>query len=149
MCTYVGIDVAKSELVVHALPQELCRSFANSPQGLALLLEWLQQLGDTRTVFEASGGYEQALLQVLFEAGLSAERLSANRPRELAKALGLKAKTDAIDARLLAVAAQLLPASPSVPLPEKTALLRQWLQVRNALVGERDSHRRQIGRAHV
>lgn len=78
-----------------------------------------QEIGSARVVFEATGGYERALLKALFAAGLVAERLSANRPRELARALGLKAKTDAIDARVLAVAAQLLPASPSTPLPEK------------------------------
>ena len=144
MNTYVGIDIAKAELVAHALPQEQQRSFANTAAGLTELVCWLQEIGSTRVVFEATGGYERPLLKVLFEAGLAAERLSANRPRELARALGLKAKTDAIDARVLAVAAQLLPASPSAPLPEKTALLREWLQARSALVSERDAHRRRI-----
>jgi len=144
MNTYVGIDIAKAELVAHALPQELRRSFANTSDGLTDLICWLQEIGSARVVFEATGGYERALLKALFAAGLVAERLSANRPRELARALGLKAKTDAIDARVLAVAAQLLPASPSTPLPEKTALLREWLQARSALVSERDAHRRRI-----
>ena len=144
MNTYVGIDIAKAELVAHALPQEQQRSFANNAVGLTDLVCWLQEIGSTRVVFEATGGYERALLKALFDAHLPAERLSANRPRELARALGLKAKTDAIDARVLAVAAQLLPASPSKPLPEKTALLREWLQARSALVSERDAHRRRI-----
>jgi len=144
MSSYVGIDVAKLELVVHVLPQEQGRIFANSAVGLAELVAWLQQMPCQRIVFEASGGYEQTLLKGLNQANLPAVRLSAQRPRELARALGVKAKTDALDARVLAVAAQLLPAAVSEPLPETTAILREWLQLRSALVGERDSHRRRL-----
>lgn len=67
MNTYVGIDIAKAELVAHALPQEQQRSFANSAVGLTELLFWLQEIGSTRVVFEATGGYERPLLKVLFE----------------------------------------------------------------------------------
>ncbi len=65
MSSYVGIDVAKLELVVHVLPQEQGRIFANSAVGLAELVVWLQQMPCQRIVFEASGGYEQALLKCL------------------------------------------------------------------------------------
>lgn len=144
MNSYVGIDVAKSELVVHVLPQERGRTFANSAAGLAELVSWLQQLACQRIVLEASGGYEQALLKCLHQAALPAVRLCARRPRELARALGVKAKTDALDARVLAVAAQLLPAALTEPLPDATATLRQWLQLRTAFVAERDRHRRRL-----
>ncbi|TDB28298.1 hypothetical protein ATCM_11870 [Stenotrophomonas sp. ATCM1_4] len=144
MSIHVGIDVAKNELVVHALPQEQRRCFANSAQGRAELVAWLSALGADRVLFEASGGYEASLLLVLHEAALPAVRISADRPRQLAQALGLKAKTDALDARMLAVAAQLLPAPVSKPLPEATERLRQCVHLRTALVGERDSHRRRL-----
>ena len=144
MGSYVGIDVAKLELVAHVLPQGLGRIFVNSAAGLAELVAWLQQMPCQRIVFEASGGYEQALLKSLHQANLPAVRLSAQRPRELAHALGVKAKTDALDARVLAVAAQLLPAASTEPLPETTAILREWLQLRSAFVSERDSHRRRL-----
>lgn len=144
MNTYVGIDVSKDELVVHVLPAELNRAFPNTDTGLAELLGWLLSLDCRRVVFEASGGYERDLLEVLHQAGLAAVRLPARRPRELARALGLKAKTDALDARVLAVAAQLLPAPTTSPPTASMQALREWLQLRNALVGERDSHRRRL-----
>lgn len=144
MSSYVGIDVAKLELVVHVLPQEQGNVFANSAAGLTELVSWLQQMPCQRIVFEASGGYEQALLKRLHQVNLPAVRLPAQRPRELARALGVKAKTDALDARVLAVAAQLLPAALTEPLPETTAILREWLQLRSAFVSERDSHRRRV-----
>ncbi|MCG8276744.1 IS110 family transposase [Stenotrophomonas sp. NLF4-10] len=142
MNTCVGVDVSKDELVVHVLPTEAARMFPNHAQGRADLLGWLLPQPQVRVVFEASGGYECDLLDTLHRAGLNAVRLPPRRPRELAKALGLKAKTDAIDARVLAVAAQLLPAAPTVPLSAATQTLREWLHVRTALVNERDSLRR-------
>ena len=145
MSTHVGIDVSKDELVVHTLPSELSGAFPNNSAGLIDLLAWLLPLDCDRIVFEASGGYERDLLEALHRAGLPAVRLSARRPRALATALGLRAKTDALDARLLAVAAQWLPAPATQPPSAPLQALREWLQLRSALVGERDSHRR---RAH-
>jgi len=143
MNTYAGVDVAKDELVVHVLPTELNRTFPNTPAGRTELLTWLPQACQ-RVVFEASGGYEQGLLRALHQAGVVAVRLPAHRPRELAKALGLKAKTDALDARVLAVAAQVLPAPPTPPLPQASQSLREWLHLRAVLVTERDGYRRRL-----
>lgn len=144
MNTHVGIDVSKHELVVHALPSERGALFPNDRSGLIDLLDWLRPLACARIVFEASGGYEQDLLEALSAAGMPAVRLSARRPRALATALALKAKTDKLDARVLAIAAQWLPA-PATLLPSAPQrALREWLQLRTALVGERDGHRRRI-----
>lgn len=144
MNTYAGVDVAKDELVVHVLPTDLNRTFPNTPDGRTRLLGWLQPQACRRVVFEASGGYEQGLLRALHQAGMVAMRLPAHRPRALAKALGLKAKTDALDARVLAMAAQVLPAPPTTPLPEATQSLREWLHLRSVLVSERDGYRRRL-----
>lgn len=144
MNTYVGIDVSKDELVVHALPSERGALFPNDRSGLIDLLDWLRPLACARIVFEASGGYEQDLLEALSAAGMPAVRLSARRPRALATALALKAKTDRLDARVLAIAAQWLPAPATLPPSAPQRALREWLQLRTALVGERDGHRRRI-----
>lgn len=148
MNTYVGVDVAKDELVVHVLPTDLGQSFLNTTDGLTELLGWLLPQACQRVVFEASGGYEHALLHALHQAGLDAVRLPAHRPRNLAKALGLKAKTDAVDARVLAVAAQLLPAVATTPLPAAAQAVREWLHLRNVLVKERDGYRRRHPQHH-
>ena len=144
MNSYVGIDVSKGELVVHVLPTQQDRVFPNTAQGLVGLVGWLMELDCQRIAFEASGGYERDLLDLLHQAGLEAVRLPARRPRDLAKALGLKAKTDALDARVLALAAQVLPAATTPPVTAPMQDLREWLQLRTALVQERDNHRRRI-----
>ena len=144
MCTHVGIDVSKAELAVHVLPHGLQQVFPNSTQGRQELIQWLQPQQCRNVAFEASGGYERELLEALYQAGLPASRLPAQRPRALARALGGKAKTDPVDAQVLAMAAQLLPISASVPLPVQAQELREWLQLRTALVTERDSHRRRL-----
>ena len=147
MKTYVGVDVAKDELVVHVLPAELNRAFPNTPEGLTDLLGWLLPHACERVVFEASGGYERDLLEVLHQAGLVAVRLPAKRPRDLARALGLNAKTDALDARVLAIAAQWLPLVPTPPLSSAAQSLREWLHLRRVLVTERDGYRRRLPQA--
>lgn len=144
MNSYVGIDVSKDELVVHVLPAEQTSVFPNTASGLAGLVSWLGELQCQRVAFEASGGYERDLLDRLHQVGLAAVRLPARRPRDLAKALGLKAKTDALDARVLALAAQLLPGASTSPVTAPMQELREWLQLRTALVQERDNHRRRI-----
>lgn len=144
MSTMAGVDVAKDELVVHVLPGEQRQTFANTPEGLVELLSWLHAQGAQRVVFEASGGYERALLHAVDQAGLEPVRLSAYRARELAKALGLKAKTDAVDARLLAMAGQLLPMRRTTPPSAATELLRKWLHLRSVQIQYRDDHRRRL-----
>ncbi|WP_010340272.1 IS110 family transposase, partial [Xanthomonas sacchari] len=109
MRRYIGIDVSKAELVIHVLPDEQTWTQPNTPQGQRALAQRLAELGCERIVLEASGGYEHAVLQVLREANLPAVRMAADRPRKLAQALGLHAKTDVLDARLLAIAAQHIP----------------------------------------
>jgi len=139
---FVGIDVSKAELAMHVLPDGLAWTQANTPEGHACLVQCLAQMGCERIVLEASGGYEQAVLQALSQAGLPVVRLPAHRPRALAQALGLKAKTDALDARLLAMAAQCIHAQPTAVLPAPLQALRELLHLRSTLVAQRDAQRR-------
>ncbi|MET7144001.1 transposase [Xanthomonas sp. PPL139] len=144
MRRFVGIDVAKAELVIHVLPEGHTWTQPNTAQERRALAQRLTGLDCERIVLEASGGYEHALLRVLREADLPAARVAADRPRNLAKALGLHAKTDALDARLLAIAAQHIPATPTAVLPEHLQSLRELLDLRDTLVGQRDAHRRRL-----
>jgi len=99
---FVGIDVSKDVLDVHVRPDGTARPFANTPEGLDALLEWLRSLGLTLIVVEASGGYERALLTALSLGGLPVSLVNPKRVRDFAKAIGRLAKTDRLDAAVLA-----------------------------------------------
>ena len=100
---FVGIDVAKDKL-------DLARSdakdkgllvFANDPQGIAQILQQLTAASPARIVIESTGGLERPLLEALLDAGLPVALVNPNRVRHLAMGLGILAKTDPIDARVL------------------------------------------------
>jgi len=98
----VGIDVAKDWLDVAVLGEKRTRKFASTKKGIRDLVRWMGQFQPTLIVVEASGGYEEALVLALFEAGLPVALVSPQRVRQYARAKGQLAKTDPLDARLLA-----------------------------------------------
>jgi transposase len=99
---FVGIDVSKDRLDVAVLGEKNTIQFANTKRGIARLVQQMQVLQPKLIVVEATGGYEEALVLALFEAGLPVALVSPQRVRQYAKAKGLLAKTDRIDAQLLA-----------------------------------------------
>lgn len=98
----VGIDVSKDRYDVAILGEKHTRQFANTKKEIGKLVRWLSRLQPQRIVVEASGGYEEALVLALFEAGLPVALVSPQRVRQYAKAKGRLAKTDPLDAQLLA-----------------------------------------------
>lgn len=128
---FLGIDVSKDRLDVHVRPDGTTRSFDNTTDGLDALLEWLRSLGATLIVVEASGGYERALLTTLSLGGLPVSLVNPKRVRDFAKALGRLAKTDALDADVLAQFAQML-RPPAWTMPTADASKLQALVVRRA-----------------
>ena len=98
----VGIDVSKGTLDAYLLPLEQERQFANTPAGHGELVDWLVASGVELAAMEASGGYEKAAGKHLREAGLEVEIVDPKRVRYFAKAQGEWAKTDRIDARIIA-----------------------------------------------
>lgn len=99
---YVGIDVAKDKLDVAVLGQRATSEAPNTKKGITALVKKMCQLQPTLIVVEATGGYEEALVLSLFEAGLAVALVSPQRVRQYAKARGLLAKTDKLDAQNLA-----------------------------------------------
>lgn len=99
---HVGIDVSKDILDLAILEQNSVKQYSNAAAGIADLVAEMQQLSPAMIVVEATGGYERAVVQDLFEAGLPVARVSANRVRQYARAKGLLAKTDRLDALNLA-----------------------------------------------
>jgi transposase len=99
---FVGIDVGKETLEVALYDQAGIRSFANTPEGHEELLAYLQPLSPTLIVLEASGGFELEAMLALMRQGLPVSVVNPARVRNFAKAHGFMAKTDPIDAQLLA-----------------------------------------------
>jgi transposase len=101
--TYVGIDVAKDQLdLARSNDPERVLTFANDPAGIARIVELLAAQPPAAIVVESTGSLERPLLVALLEAGLPAALVHPGRVRYFAKGLGILAKTDAIDAHVLA-----------------------------------------------
>lgn len=103
MTVCAGIDVSKDHLDWTVGSMGEVRQVPNTPAGVRRLVRKLQRLELERVVLEATGGYERLLFQALVDAGLPVVRVNPKRVRDFGKGLGILAKNDAIDARLLAV----------------------------------------------
>lgn len=106
--SFVGIDVSKDALDVHRLPDGATRRFDNTPQGLAALVAWLRSPGPALIAVEATGGYERPAVAALCLGGLPVAVVNPKRVRGFAQALGRRARTDALDAAVLAAFAHQL-----------------------------------------
>src|SRR6187455_1327804 len=100
---YVGIDVAKASLAMATWPAGAQWTTTQSEADLSALVARLRQLAPRLIVLEASGGYEALLAGQLAAAGLPVVVVNPRQVRDFARALGQLAKTDPLDARLLAL----------------------------------------------
>jgi transposase len=101
--TCVGIDVSKDRLDVHALPSGKAFAVARDGKGLENLVERLSALDVSLIVLEATGGFETIVVAALAAAGLPLAVVNPRQIRNFAKALGKLAKTDALDAEVIAL----------------------------------------------
>ncbi|MGH8773296.1 MAG: IS110 family transposase [Burkholderiales bacterium] len=99
---FVGIDVSKERLDIASLPEEACLKTAYSEAGIAKLIEWVGALDPTLVVLEATGGLETRVACALAAAGLPVTVVNPRQVRDFAKATGKLAKTDRLDAKILA-----------------------------------------------
>jgi transposase len=104
--TFVGIDVAKAELVITVRPALDRWTEPNTDAGIAALVTRLTAVSPELIVLEATGGYERAVTAALVERGLRAVIVNPRQVRAFAKATGQAAKTDRIDADVLALFAE-------------------------------------------
>jgi transposase len=132
--SWIGIDVAKATLDLHFLPSGQAHSLANSPAGYRQLLKLLPAPGACRIVLEATGGYERQLVAELLDAGFHVAVVNPKRVRDFARALGLAAKTDRLDARVLALFAEKVQPAPAQKTPEKQAEIQQLVARRRQLI---------------
>jgi transposase len=104
--SYVGIDVSKDRLDVAVLGERQEKQMSNTQDGITQLVKWMQELQPELIVVEATGGYQRAVVDALFHAGLPVAVVNPARVRQFARACGLLAKTDKLDAQVLAVFGQ-------------------------------------------
>lgn len=144
--SWIGIDVAKAALDVADTSTARPWQVTNDEAGIAVLVAELLGRQPTLVVLEATGGHERAVTAALAVAAIPVAVVNPRQVRDFAKATGQLAKSDALDARLLALFAQRVQPTPR-PLPDETAqglaaLLarrRQVLEMRTAEVNRRAS----------
>jgi transposase len=139
---FVGIDVAQAELVIALRPTEESWTVGNDEAGIAALLRRLRPLAVTLIVLEATGGYERAVVAALATAGFPLVVANPRHVRDFARGTGQLAKTDQVDAALLALFAERVRPEPR-PLPDAAthaleALLARRRQLLDMLTAERN-----------
>lgn len=127
---FVGIDVSKDRLDLHVRPTKTKTSFVNDLAGCQALRDFLLSLAPTLIVGEATGGYQSLMVTTLLLAGLPVAVVNPRQVRDFAKATGQLAKTDTLDAAVLAHYAEAL-------RPNVQPLLTQEQYALNALVTRR------------
>ena len=141
----IGIDISKTHLDAFRLEDQAARQFENSVRGFRALIKWLCQKPVARIVFEPTGPYHRA-----FETALSGKfplvKVNPLQARRFAEACGTRAKTDAVDARILARMGVALKLEPDTPVSETLLALRDLQVARAGLVKERVRLR---NRSHV
>ena len=107
--SFCGIDVSKDRLDVVVLPEGRFCSVSNDAAGWAELVARLHPLAVSAIGLEPSGGYERGIIRALLAAGLSVRRINPNKLRQFARARGVLAKNDRLDARLIAEYVAIMP----------------------------------------
>lgn len=139
---FIGIDVAKETLAVFVSSTGESLEFTNDSKGHRKIISLCKKTNPERICLEATGGYQTELMLALTEKGLPASMANPRQVRYFAKGIGLLAKTDKIDAELLARFAELVkPKITVMPGDEHrllTALLRRRDQVKDMLTAEKN-----------
>lgn len=134
--TYLGLDIAKLTLELSPITGRKTLQFQNDPKGIQSLITHLKSLqGPLHIVCEATGGYEHALLKALWQNEFPVSRLNPRKVRDFARAKGILAKTDSIDARVLAEYGQVLAPPPTPPRSADQERLSELVTRRRELIG--------------
>jgi transposase len=134
MVVIAGIDVSKDKLDIHVLPSNQTFVVNRDPRGLTDLARRLRKAGVEQVALEASGDYERIVLETLEADGFVVHLLNPARVRAFAEAIGTLAKTDPIDARLIALYCQHFPDAGLTRRPEQARKLGEFLNMRDMLL---------------
>jgi transposase len=133
---YVGVDVSKARLDVAVRPTGERYSVANDPEGIETLLGGLEEVDPPKlVVLEATGGFERPAAMAIAASGIPVAVVNPRKVRDFAKATGTLAKTDRIDAYVLARFAEALKPEPKALPDEEAVLLGEIIDRRRQLIG--------------
>ena len=132
--SFVGIDVSQDTLEAHVRPNALKRRFANTAQGIAELIDWVRPHQPERIVFESTGPYHKAVVGALLAESLPAVVVNARQVRDFAKGMGRLAKTDVVDAEIIAHFGEVVPTTVRPLLSQDLQELRDLYDRRAQLV---------------
>jgi transposase len=144
MISWVGIDISKSNLVVWVQPDGEGFELSNTSEGFVELLQRLSQYEVGRVLLEATGGYERKVMAALLDADFNVLRINPRRARAFAVAMGKNAKTDPIDAAVLAHFAEVLKTGCDQLISPEREALRELVQQREHFVQQRDDNKRRL-----
>ncbi len=144
---FVGVDISKNRLDVFILPANQFLSFSNDPEGCAHLAELIGKGKEPLVVIEATGGYEIPVSAELVSKGIPTAVVNPKRVRDFAKALGKLAKTDSIDAYVLARFAQDLKPEVRLMPGESEQFIRELVIRRQQLVALRTAEKNRLEKA--
>lgn len=147
MSSSVGIDVSRASLAVYIRPECVKFNVSNDLSGFEQLVEKLRAFPLSQVLLEATGGYECAVLRTLQQARFPVCRINPRRARSFAQSMGKQAKTDPIDAEMLAHFAEVLPPQRCIEITSERAVLRELLLQRDRFVQQRDDDKRRLKQA--
>ncbi len=133
----IGIDVSKDYLDAHRLTDNASRRFANDKAGHKAFLRWFAEKPAERIVFEPTGPYHRAFERGIAAAGVPFVKVNPRQARRFAEATGKLAKTDRLDAAMLARMGAMLQLQPRPPRREVVLELKELHVAREALVKDR------------
>ncbi|MEM1281576.1 MAG: IS110 family transposase [Cyanobacteria bacterium P01_H01_bin.152] len=139
---WVGIDVSKAKLDVYEIESAQAKRFTNDDEGIAHLQTWLVQFPRASVVCESTGGLERLAAETLSAGGLPVSIINAAQMHSFAKATGVLAKTDTLDARTIARYGECFKPKPTVFASAQAQELKAWLvrrkQLSNTLTEEKN-----------
>lgn len=140
----IGVDISKDTLDAYHEWTRDERQFANSAAGLRAFCRWASGCDGAAIVFEASGAYHRDLERELSRKGLTFSKVNPRQARRFAEAIGRVAKTDKLDARVLARMGAALQLAPTVAVAEHVVNLQELLVFRRALIKDRTAARTRL-----
>jgi len=138
---YAGLDIHKATLQLHLTGRDC--ELPNTPAGHRKLLALLSKHSTSHVICEASGGYERPIVAALHAAGHPVSVLNPTQARHFARALGQRAKTDPLDARLLSLCGEALRPAPTPPRSQEQRQLVELVRYRQQLMEKLLAERQQ------